>query len=66
MRTVERALRQGYACRVVQSALDILLEQGYIPHYQVEATNLPSVRLAETIGLVLCLRFEHYLASSSR
>jgi ribosomal protein S18 acetylase RimI-like enzyme len=61
VRTVDRAQRRGYARRVVLAALRTLAQRNYIPRYQVEATNLPSVRLAESVGLEICLRFEHYL-----
>jgi hypothetical protein len=40
----------------------MLLEQGKIPRYQVDETNIASVRLAESVGLRPCLRFEHYRA----
>jgi hypothetical protein len=62
VRTVERARRKGLALRVVGTALKTLLEQGRTPRYQVEGTNLASVKLAAALGLTPCLRFEHYLA----
>lgn len=61
VRTVEGAQRRGLARRVVQTALHTLIEQGYIPRYQVESENLASIRLAESLGLISCLHFEHYL-----
>lgn len=59
--TLEHARRKGYARQVVQTALSHVLKQGNIPRYQVEATNIPSVRLAESLGLQPCLYFKHYL-----
>lgn len=63
VRTLERAQRRGLARRVVQTALHTLAVQKRIPRYQAESTNVPSIRLAESIGLVPCLRFEHYRSS---
>jgi ribosomal protein S18 acetylase RimI-like enzyme len=61
--TVEQARRKGCARRVTQKALAVLLERGDTPRYQVEESNLASVRLAESLGLEPCLRFEHHLVS---
>ncbi len=62
--TVEHARRKGYARRVVLAALSYLADRDLIPRYQAEHTNLPSLRLAESIGLEPCLHFEHYLCRS--
>jgi GNAT superfamily N-acetyltransferase len=62
LRTVESARRKGYARRLVQTALSTLLSQGRIPRYQVEAGNTASVALAESLGMQVCLTFEHYQA----
>jgi len=61
VRTIERAQRCGLARRVVQTALHALTEQKRIPRYQADSSNLPSIRLAESVGLVTCLRFEHFI-----
>jgi hypothetical protein len=62
--TVDRARNQGKGRVVVQTAVNTLLNIGRIPRYQTDAENLPSIRLAESIGLIPYLRFEHYLAIS--
>jgi ribosomal protein S18 acetylase RimI-like enzyme len=59
--TLAQAQRQGYARRVVQTALAALADQQRIPRYLVDATNTASVQLAESLGLAVCLRFEHYV-----
>jgi predicted GNAT family acetyltransferase len=60
--TLEPARRKGYGRKVVQKAVNLLLDQGCIPRYQVDETNTPSVQLAESIGMKSGLRFEHLLA----
>ena len=60
LRTIESARRKGYARRVVQTALSTLLSQGRIPRYQVESGNTASITLAESLGMQVCLKFEHY------
>jgi GNAT superfamily N-acetyltransferase len=62
LNTVERARRKGYARQVVNAALKEILNRGWIPRYQAQETNLASLRLAESLGMTVCLRFEHYLA----
>ena len=62
VRTVDWAQRKGYARRVVGAALQMILNKGWIPRYQAEATNAASIHLAEALGLRICLRFEHYWA----
>jgi GNAT superfamily N-acetyltransferase len=59
--TVEAERGKGYARQVVSEAIHWLLEDGLIPRYHVEDSNLPSVRLAESLGLKRCLQIEHYL-----
>jgi GNAT superfamily N-acetyltransferase len=63
VRTVERAQRKGYGRRVVGAAVSTVLQNGWIPRYQSEETNTASIALAESLGLNMCLRFEHYLAA---
>ncbi len=58
--TIESARRKGYARRVVQASLQEILKQGWRPRYQVDQKNIGSIRLAESLGLVPCLYFEHY------
>ena len=52
--------RQGFARRVVETALHQVLAQGYLPRYQVRETNAPSIRLAEAIGLKPFIITEHF------
>jgi RimJ/RimL family protein N-acetyltransferase len=59
VRTVERERGRGYARKVVSSALNAVLEAGNLPKYQVEQTNLPSIGLAESLGLRIFLRLDH-------
>ncbi|GGF62646.1 hypothetical protein GCM10010912_04710 [Paenibacillus albidus] len=58
--TIESARGKGYARSVVSSALQEVLEQGNLPRYHVLETNLPSIRLAESIGLVRCVTLGHW------
>ena len=62
LETAEALRRRGYGREVVSAAVAYLLEQDKIPRYQVEESNVPSVRLAQSIGLKLCLTVEHYRA----
>lgn len=61
VRTLADKQRQGLAQAVVQTALRAIQAHGYLPRYQAELTNLPSIALAEKLRLYQCLRFEHYL-----
>lgn len=62
LHTVEWARHRGYARRVVQKALLTLLKAERIPRFQAEESNTASIRLAESLGMAQCLRFEHYPA----
>ncbi|MFN8486670.1 MAG: GNAT family N-acetyltransferase [Caldilineaceae bacterium] len=62
--TVENARRQGYARRIVQTALHVLLAQQRIPRYQVHEQNAPSLALAEALSLHRFLTMEHFLAEA--
>lgn len=53
--------RKGYARQVVETAIDVVVEKGLIPRYQVHEKNEASIRLAETVGLVRFLTTEHWL-----
>ncbi len=64
VRTLESARRKGYGRVVVAAALRTLHEKGYIPRYQVESTNVPSVQLAEALGMTRYLEFEHFVWES--
>lgn len=64
LHTLETARRKGYARQVVAAALNTLLKAGYIPRYQVESTNSASLRLAESLGMTLCLSYEHYILAT--
>lgn len=58
--TVPTARRKGYAKLVVQAALASLQRRGLTPRYQVHEENLPSVRLAESLGLQRFALVEHW------
>lgn len=62
--TAENARRQGYARRIVQTALHALLAQQRIPRYQVHEQNRPSIAVAETLGLYRFLTIEHFLSEA--
>lgn len=62
--TVESARRQGVAQQVVKAALHDLILHGRIPRYQASATNISSIKLAESLGMRVCLNFEHYTTPS--
>lgn len=51
---------QGLASRVVRSALAELQRRGLVPRYQVNEDNLPSIRLATSIGLRQFLQLTHF------
>ncbi|QQS12743.1 MAG: GNAT family N-acetyltransferase [Rhodospirillales bacterium] len=51
---------RGYAAGVVRTALAELGARGLIPRYQVHDDNLPSIRLAESIGLGRFLEITHF------
>ncbi len=51
---------QGLASRVVRSALAELHRRGLVPRYQVNEDNLPSIRLAMSIGLRQFLQLTHF------
>jgi hypothetical protein len=59
--TVEGHRRQGHALKVVETALALLVDKGYVPRYQMREDNLPSIRLAESVGLKRFLTTEHFL-----
>lgn len=59
--TVASCRRRGLARCVVEAALDELLGRGLVPRYQVHEDNLPSIRLAEAVGLTRFLTTEHFL-----
>jgi ribosomal protein S18 acetylase RimI-like enzyme len=52
--------RRGLAARVVRTALNELQRRALIPRYQVSEDNLPSIRLATSIGLREFLRISHF------
>jgi GNAT superfamily N-acetyltransferase len=61
--TPPSARRKGYAARIVRTALHTLQQRGYTPRYVVDATNVPSIKLAEMVGLKRFLTVIHYAAS---
>jgi len=52
---------RGHAARVVRTALAELGERRLSPRYQVHDDNIPSIRLAESIGLTRFLETTHFL-----
>lgn len=52
---------RGYAARVVRTAMAELGTRRLSPRYQVHDDNIPSIRLAESIGLKLFLETTHFL-----
>jgi RimJ/RimL family protein N-acetyltransferase len=52
--------RQGFATRVVRTAVAELARQGLTPRYQVEEHNTASIRLAQSVGLAPFLTIVHY------
>ncbi|UQZ37024.1 hypothetical protein C2I18_27910 [Paenibacillus sp. PK3_47] len=58
--TAAAGRRKGFAQRLVRTAVYHILQRGYVPRYQVLDTNLPSVRLAESAGLTLAVKLEHW------
>ncbi|CAH1192203.1 hypothetical protein PAECIP111892_00885 [Paenibacillus auburnensis] len=59
--TAEAGRRKGLAARVVRTALHHTLQRGYIPRYQVQDSNMASIRLAEAVGLTLAVKLEHWI-----
>ncbi len=53
--------QKGYAKLVVESALHALHQRGHTPRYQVDELNLPSIKLAESLGLIPFVTVEHWL-----
>jgi GNAT superfamily N-acetyltransferase len=64
--TAEPARRKGYARKVVETALDRLLANGYVPRYQMDESNLASRELAERLGLTRFLATEHFVSKADR
>ncbi len=60
--TLEPYRGQGLAKKAVSTALSRLLGRGLIPRYQVVEDNLPSIGLAESLGLVPFVRLDHFFA----
>ena len=58
--TAPEARRQGHARRLVATALRELARRGLTPRYQVHEDNLPSVRLAESLGLRRFVTMTHW------
>jgi len=55
---------QGYAQRVVSTAISVLAEKSLVPRYQAEIGNHPSLSLARRLGLRHFLTLEHHLHSA--
>jgi RimJ/RimL family protein N-acetyltransferase len=58
--TPTRYRGQGLAARVVRSALAELQRRSLVPRYQVNEDNLPSIRLAASVGLRQFLQLTHF------
>ena len=58
--------RRGYASRAVSTALSELAARRLAPRYQVQEDNLPSIRLAQSLGLDLFLTITHFLHEGPR
>jgi GNAT superfamily N-acetyltransferase len=63
---IERARRKGFAREVVETALHTLRENGHVPRYQMDESNVASRKLAERLGLRRFLTTEHFLCRSAR
>lgn len=59
--TPPEARGHGHAARVVRTALAELARRGLTPRYQVHDDNVPSIRLAESIGMQRFLEITHFL-----
>lgn len=57
---------RGYASSVVRTALAELAGRGLVARYQVHDDNVPSIRLAEAIGLRRFLEITHFLHEPGR
>ena len=53
---------QGFATRVVRTALAELHRRKLVARYQVNEDNLPSIRLATSVGLRQFLQLTHFRA----
>ena len=60
--TRPQARGRGHARRVVCAALHDLAGEGRLPRYNVLDTNVPSIRLAESLGLRPASTLTHYFA----
>lgn len=58
--TLPSERRKGHAQKVVTTAVHSLLTRGCLPRYQVHEENLPSIALAEQIGLTRFVTVEHW------
>jgi RimJ/RimL family protein N-acetyltransferase len=57
--TAESERGKGLARKAVSAALNAILSAGNVPKYQAASANLPSIRLAGSLGLQLFLTLEH-------
>lgn len=58
--TVPTERRKGYAKQVVETAISALQHRGLRPRYQVHEENIPSICLAEELGLTRFAVIEHW------
>lgn len=61
LHTLESERKHGLGRRVIQTALHRLLQDAYVPRYQVEHTNYASIRLAESLQMERALQMDHYM-----
>ncbi len=59
----ERARRAGHAHALVRAALADVASRGLAVRYVVDATNAPSIELAQRCGLREVMRLEHWLSA---
>lgn len=63
LHTEPHARRRGLSKRIVRTALHTLQQLGYSPRYQVDATNVASAKLAQSLGLVEFLYVRHVVVN---
>jgi len=62
--TIPEERYKGHGKDIVVAAMRTLLRRGFLPRFQAAEENIPSVALAETLGLEHFLTATHYRAES--